>query len=50
VLRFVIPFHQEYRVAWQVLDPTRFPRLSHEQENATLGVNSYLGPLKENPS
>jgi Type VI secretion, TssG len=46
LLGLCVPLHQTYRVGWDVLDRRQPPRLGCGEQNARLGVNSYLG---ENP-
>ena len=47
VLRLVTPCYSRYSVFWVVADPEKGPRLGIKQENAVLGINSYLSPKKE---
>ncbi len=55
VLQLCLPCYQKYSISWLVLHPDRAPRLGQEQENARLGINSWLGrgarcPEGEQPS
>ncbi len=43
VLCLVAPMHQQYAIAWSVLDARRAPRLGIEADNARLGINSHMG-------
>ena len=47
VLRLVTPCYSRYSAFWVVADPEKGPRLGIKQENAVLGINSYLSPQKE---
>jgi predicted component of type VI protein secretion system len=47
VLRLVMPCYSDYSIHWVVADPDRGPRLGIKEENAVLGINSYLSPQKE---
>lgn len=42
-LALVVPCYQRHEVSWLVGDPERAPRLAMPDENAALGINSYLG-------
>jgi hypothetical protein len=47
VLGLVAPCYSGYSIRWVVADPDRGPRLGIKEENAVLGINSYLSPQKE---
>lgn len=45
-LRLCLPCGQAFTVSWQVLDRAKAPRLGFLNENACLGINSWLGSRK----
>jgi len=43
-----VPLCQRHKFTWIVLDPGKPPRLGFLEENACLGVNSWMGPAGNN--
>jgi len=44
-MQLCIPLGQAHKFTWIVLDPAKPLRLGFIEENACLGVNSWMGPL-----
>jgi Type VI secretion, TssG len=47
-MELCVPLCQKCNFTWIVLDPDNAPRLGIIEENACLGVNSWMGPEPEN--
>jgi hypothetical protein len=45
VVKMCVLMTQRYDISWAVLDPDRPPRLGFMEQNACLGVNSWMGPV-----